>query len=167
MELSSEVRFIVEKIKERSEIKEQYASRYFVVIDSINYTVRARTADVDPITITTDDKKVGFGGYIIPTGTGPVSFQGELLEDEKGATHKHMMSLAARIFNADNTGSLPYDGKYGKGYVIPLIIGFYGIDGAENHEEKYEMFITSDKIGLSSEDQGVLYLPVEFTQFKY
>ncbi|MCK5611235.1 hypothetical protein KAR91_55710 [Candidatus Pacearchaeota archaeon] len=168
MELPPEVKFIVSKIKERSAIKGQHASRYYVIIDDVNYTVRAKDADIDPITITTDDKKVGFGGYIIPTGAGPVSFQGELLEDEKGTTHKHMSSLAARVFNADKTGNLPYTTKkYGLGYLVPLIVGFYGLDGAMNHEEEYEMFITSDKIGLSSEDQGYLYLPVEFTQFLY
>ena len=168
MKLPPEVNFIVSKINERAAIKEQYASRYYVIIDGVNYSVRARTADVDPITITTDDKKVGFGGFIIPSGTGPVSFQGELLEDEQGTTHKHMSSLAARVFNADKTGNLPYNSsRYGPGYVVPLIIGFYGIDGAENHEEAYEMYIMSDKIGLSFEDQGALYIPVEYTQFSY
>lgn len=167
MEQSAEVQFLVEKIKERSEINEQYASRYFVTIDGKDYSVRAKSVDTDPITITTDDKKVGFGGYIIPTGTGPVTFQAELLEDEDGSTHKDMSRLAAMVFNADKTCNLPYDGKHGKGYVVPLIVGYYGLDGSENHSDKYDMYITSDKISLSSEEPGALYIQVEFTQFMY
>lgn len=168
MEQSAEVRFLIEKINERSLIKEQYASRYFVSIDGVDYTVKTKSLDTDPITITTDDKKAGGGGFIIPTGTGPVTFQGEILENEAGDTHAHMKELAARVFNADKTFNLPYTTvKYGIGYVIDLIVGYFGIDGSENHSDTYEMYITSDKISLSSEEPGALYIPVEFTQFLY
>ena len=167
MEESAEVLFIVEKIKERSAIKEQYASRYFVIIDGVDYTVKSRSADTDPITITTDDKKVGAGGLIIPTGAGPVTYQGELLETEKGETHAHMTKLKDRVINPDKTFNLPCDGKYGKGYLVDLTVGFYGLDGSENHSDTYEMYITTDKISLSSEEPGALYIPVEFTQLLY
>lgn len=167
MKLSPEVQFIVSKLKERAQIKEQYASRYFVIIDGKDYTVRTKSVDIDPITITTDDKKVGFGGYIIPTGTGPATFQGEILEDEQGTTHKRMSELAARVFNQNKTGNLPYNSIYGLGYVVDLIVGYYGLDGAKNFTIPFKMYITSEKISLSFEEEGALWIPVEFTQFIY
>ena len=165
---SPEVNFLVSKIKERSAIKEQHTSHYFVWIDGKNYTVRTKSADIDPITITTDDKKVGLGGFIIPTGAGPASFQGDILEDEQGTTHKHMSELASRVMNPDKTSNLPYTtSRYGPGYLVDLVVGLYGLDGKENLDIPYKMFITSEKIGLSFEDNNALYLPVEFTQMKY
>ena len=165
--LPPEVNFLVTKLRERSEIKEQYASRYFVIIDGKNYTVRTRSVDIDPITITTDDKKVGFGGFIYPSGAGPATFQGEILEDEQGTTHKHMSELASRVMNGDKTGNLPYDSKFGKGYLVDLRIGFYGLDGKENLDIPYKMYITSEKISLAADEDGALWIPVDFTQFMY
>ncbi len=167
MNIPPEVKFLIEKIKERTGIKEQHASHYFVTIDGVDYTVRTKTVELDPITITTDEKKVGFGGYIVPTGAGPVAFQGEILEDENGTTHTHMEELAARVFNDDKTGNLPYNSSHGIGYVIDLVVGFYNTKGIETRSKKYEMFITSEKIGLAFEESGALWLPVEFTQFFY
>ena len=165
--LPPEVNFLVSKIRERSAIKEQYASRYFVRIDGEDYTVRARSADIDPITITTDDKKCGMGGFILPTGAGPATFQGEILEDEQGTTHKKMSELASRVMNSNKTANLPYDSKYGKGYIVDLVVGFYGLDGSENLDISNKMYITSEKISFAADDDGALWIPVEFTQFIY
>ncbi len=165
---SPEVNFLISKLKERNQIKEQYGSHYFVRIDGKDYTVRTKSADIDPITITTDDKKVGLGGYILPTGAGPATFQGDILEDEQGTTHKHMSELASRVMNSNKTVNLPYTtSKYGIGYLVDLVVGLYRQNGEENLDIPYKMYITSEKIGLSFEEAGALYIPVEFTQFRY